>query len=215
LKVSIWAGQFSLIRVFLFIALVRDYDMILRSILFILIILSLFQSTYAQPQTVKNSFRKAKTTDNSGYILGINQGPIKWKDTTYYAQKLRSCRYARISVTLTNITADTLKYMDMSCSTLDIFTTDTKDARIIQDQWCYKNNLTTFKLAPYASVTFELPIWFSSTNTGARQILITKEFKIGMDIYKYEDNTSVPDYYDRTVRKDGKNLLWSEAIQVH
>jgi hypothetical protein len=189
--------------------------MILKNILFTLTTVALLQSAYAQQKLAGRPFQKAKTADNSGYILIVNQDTVKWKDTVYYyASKLRSCRYARIPVTLTNISADTLKYMDMSCSTLAIFTTDTRDARIIQNQLCYKNGPAIFKLAPYASVTFELPICFSSTNARPSQILTTKEFKIGMGLFAYNGKISVSDDYPGMMAKKSENIIWSKAIIV-
>jgi hypothetical protein len=189
--------------------------MVLKNILVTITAMALLQSISAQTKIVKSPLQKVSQINNSGYIFGVNQESIKWKDTAYYyASKLRSCRYARIVATLTNITADTLKYMDMSCSTLAIFTTDTRDARIIQNQPCYKNGPAIFKLAPYASVTFELPICFSSTITGASQILITKEFKIGMGLFVYNEKTSVSDDFPGMMAKNSENIIWSKAVIV-
>lgn len=190
--------------------------MILRNVLIVAAILIGSQAAYAQQLLAVNSFRGGQTVDKPGYYLSANQDDVKWKDTAYYyALKLRSCRYSLVSVTLTNTAADTLKYIDMSCSRLDIFTTDTKDARIFQDlKDCFKNSPTLFTLPPYASVTFKVPIYFFIANTGARRVLISKAFKIGMTLIKCNNNMLIPQDYTRIMRKDSEDIIWSNAVTV-
>jgi|GEM_PF-3168563 len=189
--------------------------MILKNILITLTMVLLVQLTFAQTRLAKNSLQKAKQINNSGYILSVDQDVIKWRDTVYYyASKLRGCRYALVPVTLTNLTADTLKYIDMSCSTLDIFTTDTRDANIIKNQPCYKNTPIMFKLASYASVTFELPICFFSGDVGVKHILAAKEFKIGMGIFKYAGKKYISEDYPHILTKSSENIIWSKVVTV-
>ena len=108
--------------------------MILPKSIFIAVFIIVYYAGYSQPSVVKSSFPKIEILNNADYVLNADQAVIKqWKDTVYYyALKLRKCRYAHIPVTLTNNSRDTLRYIDMSCSKLDIFTTDTKDVKIFQ-----------------------------------------------------------------------------------
>lgn len=192
--------------------------MVQRNLLVITMILTVSWVSCALQLSAKASFKVADTTSKSGYILRADQEAVKWKDTTYYiASELRSCRYARIPVTLTNITADTLKYIDMSCSTLDIFTTNLKYIRISQNlDNCFKNNPTMFKLAPYASMKFELPIYFFSIYTGAKQVLTTKEFKIGMGVLKYTGKIFMAGGFQDIglMMRNNENLVWSNTITI-
>ncbi|MES2112492.1 MAG: hypothetical protein V4577_27290 [Bacteroidota bacterium] len=139
-----------------------------------------------------NSFR-GNTADNRSALIADQNAVKEWKDTLYYYKsKLRTCRYARIPVTLGNNTSNTLRYVSMSCSTFDIFTTNTNDARIFQNNNnCFKNGPREFEIPPYGSVRFDVPVYFFAGGNNSAGILVSKEFRIGMGFFEYTDKTSL------------------------
>jgi hypothetical protein len=173
--------------------------------------------SFTNKHPVISSFNQEDLINQSDYVLSADQSAIKqWKDTTYYyASKLRKCRYALIPVTLTNNTSDTLKYIDMSCSTLDIFTTDTKSARIFQNlKDCFKNNPTIVTLAPYGSIKFDVPVYFFTDDTRLSRVLIQKSFKLGVGLFRYTDKTSMFQDISYMMTRERDNILWSNAITI-
>lgn len=94
-----------------------------------------------------------------------------------------------------NNTSDTLKYVNMSCSTLDIFTTSTNDARIFEENRnCFKNGPAEFKIPPYGSVKFDVSVYFFAAESNSIKVPVSKDFRIGMGFFKYTGKKSLLDY---------------------
>lgn len=143
-----------------------------------------------------NIVKKANQSDSSGYyfktqhfpivrvekencILSVDQSKVHFLyGPTYNSAK--NC-YLQVPVKLTNRSADTLKYIGMSCSWWDIYQTDNKDLRIFPTNVCFKNSSITFELAPYHETNANIVIMYP------KKAIKAQSFKIGMLIHKVVD----------------------------
>ncbi|MFC0516295.1 hypothetical protein ACFFGT_18905 [Mucilaginibacter angelicae] len=165
---------------------------------------------------VPAGFAELSATDREKFKITINQDSVKqMKDTVcYYAGNMHRCLYTVVPVTLNNQSADTLSYINMSCSWLDIFTTNAENVRLIPSNLmdCFKNSPSIYKVAPYQQVTFYIPVYFL-TDTGKGKLFTSKGFKIGMSLYKDIEGAQLPfDMRGLTLRRETDNVIWSNEI---
>jgi hypothetical protein len=154
--------------------------------------------------------------DKAQFILSANQKGIgKWRDTLCFDGKNNShCLYAIIPVSLSNLSADTLKYINMSCSWLDAFAANIKNVHLSPNNYCYKNGPAVFTVPPFKAVTFYIPVIYF-LDAGAGDIFKSKMFKIGMSLYKVVGrNRADIDILSLKLNPETANLIWSNEVEV-
>ena len=157
-------------------------------------------------------FSLAYKGDNKATLKVDLSAVNKWRDTLYYYKsKLRTCRYAKIQVSLNNNTSDTLRYVNMSCSSLDIFTTNTNDVRIFQDNYCFKNGPAVFKIPPYGSVSLTVPVYLFTIGNSVSKFA-SEAFKIGMGFFEYTGKASLMDDIAERMSVEKSKIIWSDTI---
>ncbi|WPV00202.1 hypothetical protein SNE26_00275 [Mucilaginibacter sp. cycad4] len=155
--------------------------------------------------------------DRKNFKISINQDSVKqMKDTICYAAgKIHRCLYAIVPVILSNQSDDTLKYINMSCSWLDAFTTDVESIKLLPSavmEECWKNSPAIYMIAPHQRITFFIPVYFL-TDMGKNKLFVSKAFKIGMSLFKYIEGTQFPfDILGLTLRREKDIILWSDDI---
>lgn len=167
---------------------------------------------------VPAGFAKLSATDREKFKITINQDSVKqMRDTVcYYAGNMHRCLYAVVPVMLNNKSADTLNYINMSCTKLDIFTTNAENVRLIPSNLreCFKNSPSIYKVAPYQQVTFYIPVYFL-TDTGKGRLFTSKAFKIGMSLYRHIEGVQLPfDLRWLMLWQETDNVIWSNEIVV-
>jgi len=169
------------------------------------LLLSFFMLTLC----VSSSFAqagKAKLTieDRKNYILTIDKWQIKKPyDTTLIASK-EKFSFTKIPVRLTNNSKDTLRYITMSCSWEDIYTSNTKRIIILSGP-CDKNIPTIAILPPHQSKNVYLPVIFKKSDTSV------KVFKIGINLQKQD---KLGNYNSVDLDSNIKNLIWSNEVHI-
>jgi hypothetical protein len=169
--------------------------------------------------TVPAGFVALSVVDRDRFIVSINQEDVKhMKDTVcYYAGNMHRCLYAVVPVTLSNQSADTLKYINMLCSWLDVFRSDRDNVKLLPSaimEECWKNSPAIYKVAPYQRTMFYIPVYFV-TDMDKRKLFTQKTFKIGMSLYKYSEAGQLPvDIRGLTLRPETDNVIWSNEIVV-
>ncbi|PWK77707.1 hypothetical protein LX99_02587 [Mucilaginibacter oryzae] len=141
-------------------------------------------------------FEELSDSDRRNFIIIINQDAIKQaKDTVCYDDgKLHRCIYTFMQVQLNNRSADTLKYINMSCSWLDAFRADKECIRFLPTALmmeCWKNSPTVYMVPPYRQVIFDIPVFYL-TDTGDNKPFTFKTIKIGMSLFKYKEGRQLP-----------------------
>jgi len=170
-------------------------------------------------RTVPAGFVALSVADRERFILSVNQDDIKqMKDTVrYYAGKMHRCLYTIVPVTLGNQSADTLKYINMLCSRLDVFRSDRDNVKLLPSDLmdeCWKNGPAIYKIAPYQQAMFYIPVYFV-TDMDKSKLFTQKAFKIGMSLYKYSKGIQLPvDIRGLTLRRETDNVIWSNEIVV-
>ncbi|AYL97146.1 hypothetical protein [Mucilaginibacter celer] len=153
-------------------------------------------------------------SDRENFTITINQDSIRQaKDTLcVYDGKLHRGIYAFVPVILSNQSADTLKYINMVCSRLDIFRTDKQNAQLLLMTKCWKNGPEIFKVAPYQQAVFNIPVCFL-TDMGDSKPFAPKNFKIGMSLFKYKVGNQLPlNIYALAHSKKMANVIWSNEV---
>jgi hypothetical protein len=169
--------------------------------------------------TVPAGFVALSVVDRKRFIVSINQGDVKqMKDTVcYYGGNMHRCLYAVVPVTLGNQSADTLKYINMWCSWLDVFRSDRDNVKLLPSaimEECWKNSPAIYKVAPYQRTVFHIPVYFV-TDMDKRKLFTQKAFKIGMSLYKYVEGAQLPvDIRALTLGRETDNVIWSNEIVV-
>ena len=169
--------------------------------------------------TIPAGFEELSVSDRQNFIISVNQDAIKQaKDTVcYYDLKLHRCVYTLVPVQLSNLSADTLKYVNMSCSWFDAFRTDKENIRLIPTALmmeCWKNNPMVFQVPPHQQVTFNIPVYYLTDGLDSK-LFANKSFKIGMSLYKYSEGKQLPaDIYTLTHKAKTANIIWSNEVVI-
>lgn len=164
-------------------------------------------------------FAALSASDREHFTISINQDVIKQaKDTvSYYDGKLHRCIYTFVPVLLSNLSADTLKYVNMSCSWFDAFRADKENIRFLPTALmmeCWKNSPMVYQVAPYQQVTFDIPVYYL-TDTGDSRPFAPKTFKIGMSLYKYIKGKQLPvNIYALAHNAKTGNVIWSNEVVI-
>ncbi|WP_413666301.1 hypothetical protein ACEN9X_17210 [Mucilaginibacter sp. Mucisp86] len=169
--------------------------------------------------SIPAGFLKLSVSDREMLIISVDQNSVnQMKDTVCYSDgKLHRCLYAVIPVILSNQSYDTLKYINMTCSWLDIFKTDAGNVKFLPTslmEECWKNNPAVYAVAPHQQKVFYIPAGFL-TDTGKGELFTSKTFKIGMSLYKYIEGSQLPvDIRGLALRRETDNIIWSNEIAV-
>lgn len=154
------------------------------------------------------SFKKHQSSSESGingYTLNIEQDKIRL--TKYYKRYHTRGNFAIVPLKLANNSADTLTYLNMSCSWSDIYDVNNGNLKIFT--WvCESNYPTTIVVAPHKTTVVNLPITILDSVGVHRQ-----KFKIGMHLIK--ENVRTFDLLNwMNVLKDSGNVIWSNEVKV-
>ncbi len=115
-----------------------------------------------------------------------------------------------IATTLYNPTADTVRFVSMTCSYEDFFTTSTNSFKIQSRYDCYSNYPTVITIPPKAKT--DRYIMITRTKKGMNVDTIT--LKVGMYYlpYKMGDNfDAIIKQYDERQKAD---ILWSNELDL-
>lgn len=157
--------------------------------------------------------KHAEFTDNDrqNFTLKPKFDTVReWKDTIcYYNKAMRSCLTTVVELAFENRSADTLKYYNWSCSKLDIFMVDGEGLRIINQSFCFKNNVDVYTVPPHQSVLFHVPVFLPSE--GRDKLFVSKSFKIGIGLYKYIPHLKAHLFLPGPLSGD---MIWSDDIAI-
>jgi len=141
-----------------------------------------------------------------GFVLSVDQtkvevlhGPLYDGAREYYVQ---------VPVKLTNTSADTLRYLSMSCSWWDIYRTDNQKLNIFSPNICFKNSPITCLVPPHQFVIRNIIV------------LVPKEtasviFKIGMTVQRKFENSLLKDrILLSSITPADQHVIWSNYILV-
>jgi hypothetical protein len=162
-------------------------------------------------------FIALSASDRANFRVSIDQDFVKqMKDTVcYYAGNIHRCLYTIVPVVLSNQSVDTLKYINMSCSWIDVFTSNMDNVKLLPStlmEECWKNGPGIYKVVPHQQAIFYIPVYFL-TDTGKSEPFTSKAFKIGMSLYKYIEGRQLPVDVRQLIRKrETENVIWSNEI---
>jgi hypothetical protein len=143
-----------------------------------------------------------------GFVLSVDQtkveilrGPLYDGAREYYVQ---------LPVKLTNTSADTLRYLSMSCSWWDIYRTNHQKINVFSPNICYKNSPITCLVPPHQFVIRNIIV------------LVPKEmasviFKIGMAVQrKFENNLlkNKREVWRTSITPADQHVIWSNYVMV-
>ena len=115
--------------------------------------------------------------------------------------------YLLVNTTLTNTSSDTVKYVSMSCSWQDVYSTDTRDL-IIYVNVCDKNVPQIIDIPPHDKRDILLKL---SCTKSINQLQGLK-FKIGFNFIAAENYDEMfSEVYQLT---EMKNVIWSNTLRV-
>lgn len=134
-------------------------------------------------------------TDNPKYTLTAGKPEI---------QKESGQRWLQVPVTLTNTTADTLKYATMTCSWQNFYCVDRPNVKI-EEVPCDKNVFSPITLPPGKSNTVILKL-YPADNTH-KQL----SFNIGMNLVFYHKLLSSNEIRNEMHKR---NIIWTKPITV-
>lgn len=135
--------------------------------------------------------------DTSKYELTIKQGKY---------EKAGKKTYLTVPVTLTNNSADTLKYLSTTCSWGEFYYTD-------NDMFTGTITLSRYNvpiiliLAPYKSVDTKVKLVVNQTMHSSSLM-----FRIGLNLIKIKNKDNLSDKYKE--QQETKNIIWSNAVAV-
>ncbi len=152
-------------------------------LLFILLTLSLGQT-------------KAQSINTDAYKLKIQKGRIEKKSSQIFWH---------IPTTFTNLSKDTLKYFNMTCSWQEAYLLNTEKLNIMINL-CDKNVPAILSLAPNKSVTVELDLMVNdATDTSPIS------FKIGFNLIPA--NKPRLEFNPKEFLQK-KNVIWSNEVKI-
>jgi hypothetical protein len=174
----------------------------------LLIILSIISSAMCRAQGNK-THAGLTDYDKKHYILTVDQKQIVLVAKTSPPFDRKKYVYALITVTLSNNSNDTLKYVNMTCGWDDAFTTNNKNIQI--SGWgCDSNFPTVYKISPHRSVPFDIPFLVAKN-------LVGKKFRIGLYLIKPREGRSVIGDFEafwHSKNSFDDCLIWSNDVMV-
>jgi hypothetical protein len=174
----------------------------------LLVMLAVFAFT-ALGQRVKSKFKSSLTDkEKQTYVLHADQNKIsKARDTTFGDK--RKWRYINPEITLSNLSDDTLNYINMTCSTYDIFTLNNKNTTI-RGWGCDKNIPHEYKIPPHKNSTFNFIMYFDKNHRG-------KKFKFGIYLIRPETKQwgfGIMESFWKSKVPFKNCLIWSNDVTI-
>lgn len=175
--------------------------------LFLTILFLVAISAFCQMPAQKTTFNLTDL-DKKNFILSVDQNKItKPRDTTVFWGD-KKYRYVVVQVKLSNLSGDTLKYLNMTCSTYDIFTSSNK--AILIGRWpCEHNIPSVYKIGPHKSYVYKFPLFLSGRPHD------NDKTKIGVYLCKHskiEDNETFAYYLFSRQQLPENILIWSKEV---
>jgi len=155
-------------------------------------------------------FNDLTNDDRAKYVLTVK----------FIATGSDTCRHPampsyKLKVNLQNLSGDTLKYLDYTCSHM-IWRTDNDsvwtDQRASFCLVCTANFMTAFEVAPHSSKEFELTSEFRNDPTKFRVGMILQRIISEKDwarSLKYFDSNNIG-----ALQKQTQNTIWSNYVQI-
>jgi hypothetical protein len=176
-------------------------------LLFILLIITV--QTFGQWPQKKTEF-VLTDQDRKAFVLSVDRRKIsKPRDTAVLWGK-KKYRVEDTKVKLSNLSNDTLAYINMTCSTFDTFISTNSD--VLVGQWpCEYNSATVYKIPPHKSSVFDLPLLFT------KQSVVNSKIKIGIFLCRYtkkEDMETFKYYQMHSSKWPQSCLIWSNEITI-
>jgi len=142
------------------------------------------------------------------YLLTVNLNQIHSIKEVGARYDNKKYNYVMINVLLSNISKDTLKYLNMTCSWNEAFTTSNKAIKIAG--WsCDSNFPTVYAIPPGVSKTFTITLEIPKEQQ-------TNNFRVGFYLIKFRGYSAFLDF-DKFLhsKKSYENcLLWSNEIPI-
>lgn len=146
--------------------------------------------------------------DRTRYVLSIDQDAIKKpNDTTIFGKRYK---VTHVPVKLTNSSGDTLKYLSIDCSWLDIYLTDNRDIEFAK-QICYKNGTFVEVVLPHHIKIVYIPILLSSNTMNQNS-----KFRTGMSLQKFNEKSRYFDFdiFAYLLRPETRDIIWSNEVVI-
>lgn len=115
-----------------------------------------------------------------------------------------------ISTTLFNPTNDTVKFISMTCSYEDMFTTNTDTFKIQSRYDCYSNYPTVVTLPPNAKTDRYIMI----TRTHKGRSIDTSTLKVGMYYLPYQKDANSDDIINLYDHRKNAAIIWSDELDL-
>jgi len=185
----------------------------MRKYLLFVILLGFSAFAYAQSshRMAKSTIKPLTATDRKNYVLMIDQGKVSKSKYSLPKNNYYGKTVLFVPVKLTNSSNDTLKYITMSCSWEEFYTTDNQHTAIIPGKPCEKNIPKELAIAPHAGVMVKVPVI---------KIQHAKKFRIGMALIKLDRGNDLGYFFDvdwigfLNRDKERNNVIWSNPIEL-
>ena len=178
--------------------------MIKYSLSIILMIL-LADLSRAQGNIVRQSLTAA---DKKYYLLKVDPKQIQPDKKTEARFNDKKHSYVTIKVALSNNSKDTLKYLNMTCSWNEAFTTSNKAIKIAG--WsCDSNFPTVYAIPPGVSKTFTITLEIPTEQ-------LMNNFRVGYYLIKFRGHSVFADFekFQHSKNSYENCLLWSNDIPI-
>jgi len=163
--------------------------------------------------TIQLNYNNLTNQDQANYILKAKS--LKSSTDACLPNGKRSYE---LEVTLTNLSNDTLKYVDWSCNHI-IWCVDDKSIWIGDDTFCIECNaqvIKTFSIPPHKSTEFDLllglPPNVKATLIKFRAGVILERVVKPADFAFYNRHFTDSDFFD--LSKQTQNAIWSDEITI-
>jgi len=171
----------------------------------IILMISLADLSRAQGNIVRQSLTAA---DKKYYLLKVDPKQIQSDKKTEARFNDKKHSYVTIKVALSNISKDTLKYLNMTCSWKEAFTTSNKAIKIAG--WsCDSNFPTVYAIPPGVSKTFTITLEIPKEQ-------LMNNFRVGFYLIKFRGHSVFADFekFQHSKNRYENCLLWSNEIPI-
>lgn len=144
-----------------------------------------------------------------GFVLSVDQSKVEVLHGRLYDGAREY--YVQVPVKLTNTSADTLRYLCMSCSWWDIYRTNNPNLKVFAPGICYKNSTVTCIVPPHQYIVRNVVVLVPKK--GDSPVI----FKIGMVLQKesnknYLKNNKLSQSASFTPTE--QHIIWSGYVMV-
>jgi len=158
-------------------------------------------------RTTKSTIKPLTATDRKNYVMTID--PIAVFMTKYSLPKDNDYNKSVlfVPVKFTNNSNDTLRYLTMTCSWEEFYTTDNHEVAIIPGRNCDTNFPKDLILRPHKSIKLTVPVV---------KIHGGKKFRIGMILIKVDQKNDSFYLIEKALSLSNKDkyTIWSNLIEL-